>query len=85
MMTPGSVAAEAAAIDVPVLIGCGERDVVPDPWAEPTAYRASSRVSVVVVPRMAHMHNFARTREQLWRAVNHFATGVDARVLSEHN
>src|SRR5581483_11986211 len=29
MMTPGSVAAEAAAIDVPVLVACGERDVVP--------------------------------------------------------
>ena len=35
MMTPGAVAAEAAAIDVPVLVGSGERDVVPEPWVEP--------------------------------------------------
>src|SRR5436305_1309458 len=62
MMTEGSVAQEAAVIDVPVLVACGERDVVPDPWAESGAYRGTPRVSLAVVPRMAHMHNFARTR-----------------------
>ncbi len=73
MMTDGAVSAEAAAIDVPVLIASGERDVIPDPWAEPSAYRSSSNISVVVVPRMAHMHNFARTREQLWEHLANFA------------
>ena len=73
MMTEGVVAAEAAVIDVPVLIGCGERDVVPDPWAEPTAYRSSRDVSVFVVERMAHMHNFASTREMLWQRLERFA------------
>ena len=33
------VAEEAAAVDVPVFIGVGERDVCPDPWAEPASYR----------------------------------------------
>ena len=64
---------------MPVLVGSGEVDVVPDPWAEPTAYRRSRDVRVVVVERMAHMHNFARTREQLWRHVHHFATSITAR------
>ncbi len=73
MMTHGAVASEAAAIDVPVLVASGERDVVPDPWTEPTAYRGSRDVSVVVVPEMAHMHNFARTRTQLWDRIAHFA------------
>jgi pimeloyl-ACP methyl ester carboxylesterase len=73
MMTQGSVAAEAASIHAPVLVACGERDVVPDPWSEPTAYRSSGDVSVFVVPRMAHMHNFARSRERLWRRLDHFA------------
>lgn len=77
-MTPGAVADEAALIDVPVLVAAGERDTVPDPWAEPGAYRASSQVSVVVVPRMAHMHNFARTRTILWEHLHHFAQGVDS-------
>jgi pimeloyl-ACP methyl ester carboxylesterase len=80
MMTPGSVAAEAAAIDVPVLVGCGERDVVPSPAAERAAYPASPEVRVVVVPRMAHMHNFARTREVMWRAVDELATSVKGRA-----
>jgi pimeloyl-ACP methyl ester carboxylesterase len=66
MMSPGAVRAEAASIDVPVLVGVGERDVCPDPWAEPSAYRASRDVSVFVVPAMAHMHNFAGTRSKLW-------------------
>ncbi len=76
MMTEGAVAAEAAAIDVPVFIGCGERDVVPDPGAEPGAYRRSSYLTVTVLPKMAHMHNFARTREELWRRISVFADGV---------
>lgn len=65
-LSPGVVAAEAAAIAVPVFVGAGERDVVPDPYAEPRAYASSPDVTVAVIPRMAHMHNFASTREQLW-------------------
>lgn len=83
MMTPGAVAAEAAAIDVPVLVACGERDVVPDPWAEPSAYRGSRDVSVFVVPRMAHMHNFASTRERLWLRISALARSVADRSHSE--
>jgi alpha-beta hydrolase superfamily lysophospholipase len=82
MMTPGSVAAEAAAITVPVLVACGERDVNPDPWAEPTAYRGTRDVSMRVIPRMAHMHNFAQTRAELWKAIEHFVLGVEARVAT---
>ena len=66
MMTPRYVAQEAAAIDVPVLIAAGERDVVPDPHAEPGAFESSPDVSLYVVPGMAHMHNFATTRRLLW-------------------
>jgi alpha-beta hydrolase superfamily lysophospholipase len=76
MMTPGAVSKEASAITVPVLVGCGERDTVPDPWAEATAYRGTPDVSLVVVPRMAHMHNFARSRAVLWDRIGHFARGV---------
>jgi alpha-beta hydrolase superfamily lysophospholipase len=76
MMTPGAVSGEAAAISSPVLVGCGERDTVPDPWAEPTAYRGSADVSLAVIPRMAHMHNFAHTRTELWDAIAHFARRV---------
>lgn len=73
MMSPGAVKAEAANIRVPVLVGNGERDVCPDPWAEPSAYRASNDVSVFVVPAMAHMHNFAGTRSRLWQRLADWA------------
>ncbi|MGE3443248.1 MAG: alpha/beta hydrolase [Acidimicrobiia bacterium] len=76
MMSPGAVAADAARIAAPVLVACGERDVVADPWSEPGAYRGSRDVSVFVVARMAHMHNFAQTRAMLWTHIHSFAHRV---------
>ncbi len=68
-MTPGVVSKEAAAIRSPVLIAVGERDVCPDPHAEPGAYRGARDISLFIAPRMAHMHNFASTRALLWERV----------------
>jgi pimeloyl-ACP methyl ester carboxylesterase len=69
MMSPGVIAREAAAITVPVLVGVGERDTCPNPLAEPAAYPNSGDVAVYIVPQMAHMHNFASTRAQLWQLI----------------
>jgi pimeloyl-ACP methyl ester carboxylesterase len=70
MLMPGIVAEQAAAIAVPVLIAQGERDVVPHPRDEPAAYSSSDHVTMVRIPAMAHMHNFASTRERMWRAIH---------------
>jgi hypothetical protein len=70
MMTPGFAAKEAGAITAPVFLGAGERDVLPDPWAEPTAFRGSHDITLFVAPRMAHMHNFAGTRELFWERLH---------------
>ena len=78
MMTPGVVAAEAAAVAVPVLIAVGERDVCPDPHSEPSAYKSSGDVSLFIVPRMAHMHNFASTRALLWSRIASWARRIAA-------
>jgi pimeloyl-ACP methyl ester carboxylesterase len=78
VLTPGAIAAEAASILKPVLIVSGERDVVPDPWLEPKAYKACPDLSLFVCPRMGHMHNFAGTRELLWRRIQSFANGAVA-------
>jgi pimeloyl-ACP methyl ester carboxylesterase len=78
MMTPGAVAAEAAAIDVPVLVGCGERDVVPDPASEASAYPNATDVRILVVPAMAHMHNFSRNRAVLWEGIGEWARSIPA-------
>ncbi|UXJ50216.1 alpha/beta hydrolase [Pseudomonas citronellolis] len=78
MMTPGVVKAEAAAIKVPVLVAMGARDVCPEPHREPTAYPGSNDVSLFIVPHMAHMHNFAGTRRQLWSYIESWARRVCA-------
>lgn len=73
---PGVVTEEAAAIDVPVFIGNGEIDTVPDPRTEPTAYPASLDITTVVIPRSSHMHNFAGTREILWKRLEAWGQGI---------
>jgi pimeloyl-ACP methyl ester carboxylesterase len=78
MLAPGIVAASAASITVPILSAQGERDVVPDPHAEPAAYGSSNHVTVVRIPTMAHMHNFASTRHQIWRAIHAWGEAVSA-------
>lgn len=74
MVAPGAVATEAASITVPVFLANGERDVVPDPWIEPRAYISSPDITTAVFPSMAHMHNFAPTRELLWQRLHDWAT-----------
>jgi hypothetical protein len=64
--TPGFVRPYAARIQVPVFLGFGQSDLSGEPHREPSAYTASSDVTLTVFPRMAHMHNFAGTRIALW-------------------
>jgi alpha-beta hydrolase superfamily lysophospholipase len=80
-LAPGSSLAEAAGIRVPVLVGMGERDVLVEPRGEGRAYLSSPSVDWFRCPRMAHMHNFAGTRELLWRRLETWVEWV--RVLKE--
>ena len=65
-MTPGYAKPFAEAIESPVFLGWGDVDVSADPHREPSAYPRSRHVTLSVVEHMAHMHNFADTRQQLW-------------------
>ncbi len=76
MLSPGYISAEAAALNVPVFIGAGERDVTPNPHQEPSAYSASSDITMFVCERMAHMHNFASTRKALWDRLAHWCASL---------
>ena len=76
MLSPGYVKREAAEVSVPVFVGLGERDTAPDPHAEPTAYGASTDITVFTCERMAHMHNFATTREVLWDRLAAWCAGL---------
>lgn len=77
-VAPGGVLAEAAAITAPVLVAMGERDVVVDPRGEVRAYASSPSVDLYVCPRMAHMHNFAGTREEFWARIETWGEWVRA-------
>ncbi|MDB6061964.1 MAG: hypothetical protein JWM78_2067 [Verrucomicrobiaceae bacterium] len=78
MIAPGTVAIEAAAITVPVLAAMGERDVVPNPWMESLAFKSAIDFTLFVCPRMAHMHNFAHTRQLFWQRIHSWGEGVAA-------
>jgi hypothetical protein len=44
--------------------------VVVDPPGEPRAYQSATAIDYYVCPRMGHMHNFAGTRELMWRRID---------------
>ena len=73
MLSPGFVAEEAAHVDVPVLVGVGERDVVPNPLAEPAAFQGTRDITVFVVPHLAHNHNLGSSRRMLWDRIEDWA------------
>jgi pimeloyl-ACP methyl ester carboxylesterase len=57
---------DAAVITRPVFLAYGERDVSPDPGAEPAFYAASPDVTLFRLAGAGHCHNFARDRRKLW-------------------
>lgn len=71
-LTPGTVAPEAAAVTVPVLVGMGERDTCVDVAGEARAYKSSDSIDIFICPRMSHMHNFAGTRVLFWDRIARF-------------
>lgn len=79
-LEPGVVAADAARITVPVFVGAGERDVVSNLHAEAAAYSASKDVTLVRLPRTAHMHNFSPRREVSWARLQRWIEGLDSMI-----
>ena len=66
MMAPGSCSSGGGRNRSARADRNGRTRRVPRSYAEPSAYKRSRDVSLYVVPRMAHMHNFASTRRTLW-------------------
>jgi pimeloyl-ACP methyl ester carboxylesterase len=75
-LLPGHFAEAAARVTVPVLLAMGERDVTQDALREVAAFMSSADLAYFVVPRMAHMHNFAGTRRRLWSRLSSFIVQV---------
>lgn len=65
-MLPDIVAPDAAAINVPVLIGLGDADLHGDPYRTPQAYTASPEVTLIVLPQTRHNHFVYPSRTYLY-------------------
>jgi hypothetical protein len=76
VMAPGVVAPEASMISCPIFLGFGERDLSPDPLAEPTAYPRATDATVFVCAGSAHMHNFSVPRKRMWSRLHSWADGL---------
>lgn len=55
-MVPGSFAAEAGAIDVPMFLAFGDRDIGIPPHQTPAAYPATPDITIFLLPDTGHNH-----------------------------
>jgi pimeloyl-ACP methyl ester carboxylesterase len=74
---PQVVAAEAAAIAVPVFLHYADIDVSPTPHGEPAFYTASRHITLTTLADAAHCHNFAGTRAQSWQLLDEWIGGTN--------
>lgn len=75
-MLPGNVAPEAAAIDVPVFVGLGERDLAGPPLEAPKAFGASPAVSFELLPGAGHSHFLFASRARLFDRLAEWAAAL---------
>lgn len=72
-LLPDNVGPEAAAIDVPVYLGVGERDMTGDPQTIPRAFGRSPQVTLEVYPEAGHSHFLFASRTALFDGVARWA------------
>ena len=72
---------DAATISVPIYLGLGERDVSPDPHAEPQYFRRCPDFTLHILPRAGHCHNFAGTRQLMWNRMHDWARAIQIQSI----
>ncbi|MFA5941034.1 MAG: alpha/beta fold hydrolase [Sinimarinibacterium sp.] len=75
-MIPGNVAPEAAALDVPVFLGIGERDMVGPPHQVPAAFTASRDITLYLLAETGHSHFLFPARTALFDRLSAWADAV---------
>lgn len=65
-IVPGNVSPEAAAIDVPVFLAVGERDMTGPPNEIPAAFSSSPKVDLQVLAEAGHSHFLFASRVDLF-------------------
>ena len=67
---PPGLSSTTPQIDVPVFLAFGAAiDVTPNPYAEPANYTESPDVTLYLVPKSGHCHNFASHQLALWNRI----------------
>jgi alpha-beta hydrolase superfamily lysophospholipase len=68
-MIPGSCAPECAALQIPLLLVLGDRDMAGPPHEAPVSYPGSPDVTLLVLPATGHAHFLFPARAQLFERV----------------
>jgi pimeloyl-ACP methyl ester carboxylesterase len=75
-LVPGSIAADMAAIDVPVFLGFGEHDLIPRPHSVVESYVSSADVTLFVLAGAGHCQLQAGNRFVLWNRLERWIATV---------
>jgi pimeloyl-ACP methyl ester carboxylesterase len=75
-MIPGSCAPECAAVDVPVFLALGDRDMAGSPHQIPADYPASPDVTLLVLPATGHAHFLFPARGHLFERVTQWCEAM---------
>jgi pimeloyl-ACP methyl ester carboxylesterase len=75
---PGSASQAAAAIDVPVFLGVGEKDIAVRHHEIPAEFTGSNDVTLFVLTGAGHNHNVEPNRARLWERVLTWTSGLSA-------
>jgi alpha-beta hydrolase superfamily lysophospholipase len=75
-MLPGMIAADAAAIDVPILIALGDSDLHGDPHRTPAAYPGSPDITLLVLRDTRHNHFLYPSRTAFFDRVARWAASL---------
>ena len=78
-MIPGSCAPECAAVDTPVLLVFGDRDMAGPPHEAPASYPRSPEVTLLVLPATGHAHFLFPARAQLFERVAKWCHALSVR------
>jgi pimeloyl-ACP methyl ester carboxylesterase len=75
-MIPGSTREEAAALDVPVFLGIGDRDICGPPHAVPACFPRSRDIQLLVLPDTGHTHFVFQSARALYARIHAWAGTV---------
>ena len=75
-MIPGNAAPEIAAIDVPVMIAHGDKDIGAPAHEVVGEFTASNDLTLYVLEESGHNHNVSPNRERLWNRMLGWAAAV---------